>query len=216
MNVTVSRGPTSHIPIAILAAGASSRMGQHKLLLPLAGQPVVAWSVRAGCASRAREVLIVLGRDANAVEMALPHDPHDRTRCMINPRFALGQGTSLALAVSAMETGTPGFIVTLADQPFMDVDSIDLVINAASVSPDDIVMGVVADNTGHPVYLPRRLFPELIALSGDRGARDIVTRERDKITRVALANPNAHLDVDTPEDYTRATTLAYVLASAES
>jgi molybdenum cofactor cytidylyltransferase len=188
-------------------------MGQHKLLLELAGRPVAAWSVRAASASQARDVLVVLGRSAEAVEAVLPHE---RARTIHNLAFAQGQGTSLARAVTEVADSAPGLIILLADQPFMDHASIDQVIDAANAAPDKIVVGSVGGAFGHPVYLPRRVFAELEALDGDRGARDILARERDQLIQVALSNVHAHLDVDTPEDYARAAQLAYLLAPEAS
>ncbi len=166
------------ITVVVLAAGTSSRMGQHKLLLPLAGKPVITWSVLAASASQAREVLVILGRDAVAVQEALPPG---RYRALINKRFERGQGTSLALAASSTSPEARGLLVLLADQPFMDTDSIDHVLLAAEREPDRIIMGSVNGQAGHPVYLPRRLFADLRALSGDVGAREIIARERDAV-----------------------------------
>ena len=91
----------------------------------------------------------------------------------------------------------------------MDTNSIDCVLLAAEQEPDRIIMGSVNGQAGHPVYLPRRLFADLLALSGDVGAREIIARERDAVLRVPLANELAHFDIDTSEDYQRAIGLAY-------
>lgn len=200
----------TNIVVVILAAGASSRMGQHKLLLPLAGKPVIAWPVLAACASRASEVILIVGRDAQAVRAALPPGRH---RTLINTDYERGQGTSLALAAAFTSSEVAGLIVLLADQPFMDTNSIDRVFLAAEREPDRIIMGSVLSHAGHPVYLPRRLFADLRALSGDRGARDIISRERASALLEPLANDFAHFDVDTSSDYQRALELAYRLES---
>ncbi len=204
-------GGASNVCVAVLAAGTSSRMGQHKLLLPLAGRPVVAWSTLAASASRAREVLVILGRDADAVQAALPPG---RYRTLINADFARGQGTSLALAAASVAPDVMGLIVLLADQPFMDVASIDRIIAAADRWPERIIMGSVSGYAGHPVYLPRRLFADLRALSGDMGARELISRERETVIEEPLANDLARLDVDTSADYQRALEMGYRLDSA--
>ena len=196
------------ITVVVLGAGTSSRMGQHKLLLPLAGKPVIAWSVLAASASQAREVLVILGRDAVAVQEALPPG---RYRAVINKRFEHGQGVSLALAVSSTTPEAIGLLVLLADQPFMDTGSIDHVLLAAERESNRIIMGSVNGQAGHPVYLPRRLFAELRAHAGDIGAREIIARERSAVRLEPLANDLAHVDVDTSEDYQRALELAYKL-----
>lgn len=207
-----SASSTHSVSVAVLAAGASSRMGRHKLLLPLAGKPVVTWPVLAACASQAREVLVVLGRDAIAVQTALPPG---RYHTLINPEYARGQGTSLALATSSLAPGATGLIVLLADQPFMDTASIDQILIAAGQWPDRIIVGSINGHAGHPVYLPQRLFAELLALTGDIGAREIIARERGAVRKEPLANDLAHLDVDTDKDYQRAREMAFRLGTSQ-
>lgn len=203
-------GDASNITVAVLAAGASSRMGHHKLLLPIGGKPLIAWSVLAACASRAGDVLVIIGREASAVQKALPPG---RRRTLINADFERGQGSSLALAAASVSPNSAGLIVLLADQPFMDTESVDRILSAAQRETDRIILGGVAGQAGHPVYLPRRVLAEARALTADKGARDIIAAERDRTRIEPLANDLAHFDVDTREDYQRAIELAYRLAS---
>src|SRR5260221_14145702 len=85
------------IAAIVLAAGRSTRMGAHKLLLPLGGRPLVSYAVAAACASRAAPVVVVLGHDAEAVRVALlPH----RQRYVINDAFA-------SAMASPLRAGTP-------------------------------------------------------------------------------------------------------------
>lgn len=200
-----------NITVAVLAAGSSSRMGHHKLLLPIGGKPLVAWAVMAACASHANDVLVVVGRDAAAVQAALPPG---RYRMLVNADFERGQGSSLALAVSSAPPHSAGLLVLLADQPFMDSESVDRVLVAAQREPDRIILGGVAGQAGHPVYLPRRVFAEARANTADRGARDIIAAEHAHTRIEPLANDLAHFDVDTVEDYQRALGLAYRLRSS--
>ncbi|HEX2347170.1 MAG TPA: nucleotidyltransferase family protein [Ktedonobacterales bacterium] len=206
------------IAAIILGAGASSRMGEHKLLLPLGDKPLIAWSVAAACASSARPVVVTLGRAAEvvagAITAALPGASYS---VVVNQRFAQGMGTSLALAVASLPAGVVGAVVLLGDQPFMSSAVIEAVLTAARAQPERLAMGGYGKRRGHPVYLPRRVFPELLALGDDEGARAIIARAADDLTLVALADDTPLLDVDTPEDYQRAQALAERLAqSAEN
>jgi molybdenum cofactor cytidylyltransferase len=203
----------NNITIALLAAGASSRMGRHKLLLPLAGKPIIAWPILAACESRAGEILVILGRDASAVQEELPPG---RYRTLINTAFEQGQGTSVALAASSVSREVAGLMVLLADQPFMDTISINLILLAAEKYPDHIIMGEINGHSGHPVYLPQRLFANLRTLSGDIGAREIIAKERSATLYEPLTNELAHLDVDTIEDYLQAQKMAHRLKSPPS
>lgn len=197
------------IAAIILGAGASSRMGEHKLLLPLGGRPLIAWSVAAACASPARPVVVALGRAAEevrgALATALPGAPYT---VVVNQRFAQGMGTSLAMAIASLPTEVAGALILLGDQPLMPTAAIEATLAAARAQPERIAMGVYSDASGkrrgHPVYLPRRVFGELLALSGDEGARAIIARAGDDLTLVPIADVSALLDVDTLEDYQRA------------
>ena len=193
------------IAAIILAAGSASRMGVHKLLLPLGGRPLLAWSVFAACASVARPIIVALGRDAEGVASALPAGPYTT---VINQRFEAGMGTTLALAVSQLPPDVAGTLVLLGDQPFMPTAAIDAVLAAARREPERIAMGERHGQRGHPVYLPHRVFERVLALRADEGARTIIATERDSLALIPIADEHAPFDVDTLEDYQRAQMLA--------
>lgn len=190
-----------HIATIILAAGQSSRMDAHKLLLPLAGKPLIAYSVGAACASQARPVVLLLGRSASEVTAALEPGPYS---VVVNPRYIEGMGTTLALAVSCLPEDVVGAIILLGDQPLMTASAIDAILRAAYRHPDRIAMAQYVGQMSHPVYLPRRTFGQVAALTGDEGARSIIATERHAITAVPIADQHAAFDVDTPDDYARA------------
>jgi molybdenum cofactor cytidylyltransferase len=204
------------IAAIVLGAGTSSRMGEHKLLLPLGGRPLIAWSVAAACASQARPVVVALGRAAeevrDALAAALPDAPYS---VVVNQRFAQGMGTSLALAIASLPAEVTGALILLGDQPFMPTAAIEAMLAAARAQPERIAMGAYEGayegasgrRRGHPVYLPQRVFGELLALSGDEGARALIARAGDDLTLVPIAVERALLDVDTLEDYQRAQAL---------
>ena len=210
------RAPESAPDIAaiILAAGRSERMGAHKLLLPLAGKPLLAWSLNAACASDARPVILTLGRDAAEVAAALPVGPYTT---VVNARYAAGMGGSLALAIGKLDQLAPmvsGALILLGDQPFMPGSAIAAILSAARAEPERIVMGGYGSRRGHPVYLPRRVFPELLALRDDEGARCVIARERAAVALVAISDEHATFDVDTQEDYQRAQEIARSLTES--
>ncbi|HEX8982953.1 MAG TPA: nucleotidyltransferase family protein [Ktedonobacterales bacterium] len=188
----------------LLAAGRSSRMDAHKLLLPLAGKPLIAHSLSAACASHARPILLMLGRSATQVEAALEPGSYS---VVVNPRYTEGMGTTLALAISSLPVEVIGAIILLGDQPLMTTAAIDTVLSAARQHPEHIIMGQYANHTSHPVYLPRRVFGQVTTLTGDAGARSIIAAERQALITVPIADEFAAFDVDTLEDYARAQAL---------
>src|SRR5260370_11530864 len=99
------------IAAIVLAAGRSTRMGAHKLLLPLGGRPLVSYAVAAACASHAAPVVVVLGHDADAVQATLP--PR-RQRSVVNGAFASGMASSLRTGIAALPPSATGALVLLA------------------------------------------------------------------------------------------------------
>src|SRR5262245_61921762 len=102
----------------VLAAGASTRMKRHKLLLPFGGEPLVRRTVREGIAAGFQDVLVVLGHEHQLTAAAL-----DGLACrhVVNPDYATGMGSSFRTAVAALE-GSSAAMFALADQPFVTAD----------------------------------------------------------------------------------------------
>jgi len=87
---------TRMISAVVLAAGASTRMGRHKLLLPLGGEPLVRRTVREISTAGFDEVLVVTGFEHERVADALDGLG---VRIIINKAFATGMGSSFGAAV---------------------------------------------------------------------------------------------------------------------
>jgi molybdenum cofactor cytidylyltransferase len=193
----------------ILAAGRSSRLGRPKQLLPLAGEPIIRHTVRRVLASTLDEVVVVIGDDADAVRDALEGLP---VRLVVNPRAAEGQSTSVVTGISSLleasetepERETEAVVILLGDQPTIDPTVIDAVIQQWRESNSPVAAARYRDILGSPVLFASPLFPELLRLQGDIGAREIVRAKRDtgELATVTIDRP-APQDVDTDEDYQR-------------
>jgi molybdenum cofactor cytidylyltransferase len=192
------------IAAIVLAAGRSSRMGQHKLLLPLGGRPLVSYAVEAASASVADPVLVVLGHQAAEVEGALPSGRY--TIC-INPHFASGMASSLRLGIEALSTlpdntsSIIGVAVLLADQPLVSADTVNRLLAAARATPDAIIAAAYKGRRGTPVYFPQHLWKELLQIGGDEGGRSVIARHQELVRLEPIDEPEVGLDVDRMEDY---------------
>ncbi|HLJ82129.1 MAG TPA: nucleotidyltransferase family protein [Ktedonobacterales bacterium] len=181
----------------VLAAGRSSRMGAHKLLLPLGGRPLVGYAVRAALASRAHPVFVVLGHEAGQVRAALPAGAF---QIIENPRYAEGMATSLRAGIAAVPVEATGAIVLLADQPLLRSEHVNRLLAEAKAAPEAIVAASYDGQRGNPVYFPRALFGELLVVEGDEGGRSVIARHPERLQLVAL-ELEAALDVDRPGEY---------------
>jgi molybdenum cofactor cytidylyltransferase len=185
------------IAIVILAAGTSSRLGRPKQLLPLGGEPLLRHSIRNAQASRADEVLLVLGSRAAEIQAAVGELGH---RTVVNPAFADGQSTSMVAGIDALDGNVQAAIMMLGDQPTVSTATLNALIERFKRSPSAIVQASYDFKPGNPVLFDRSMFPALLAVTGDRGARDVIKQHRDALVLVEMEQ-SAPPDVDSDEDY---------------
>ena len=186
------------IAVIVLAAGRSTRMGpRNKLMEDVGGEPMLRRVVKAALASRACPVLVVTGHQQAEVAAAL--DGLD-VRFTHNPRFAEGLASSLIAGLDALPGGLDGAVVALGDMPGVAPAHFDKLISA--FAPEEgraICVATHAGKRGNPVLLAASLFPELRALRGDSGARQILGAHQEMLAEVEMGSDAVLVDVDTPE-----------------
>lgn len=187
------------IAAIVLAAGLSRRMGKPKLLLDLRGKPVIRHTTERVLAAGIQHVLVVVGPQHDALGHALDGL---RVRLVINPTPEAGQGSSVSAGIRALPVGTTAALVVLGDQPGLSLDVIGALIDALRLPGKTIAAPCYADGLGNPVLFAAEVFPELLDLPGDRGARAVVEKGALRLAVVDVASPMPS-DLDTPEDYER-------------
>lgn len=184
----------------VLAAGASTRMGQPKLLLPLGGEPLVRRVAREVLAAGYDEVLVVAGYEHERTVTALAGMD---VRHVINSEYETGMGSSFRTAVGAL-TGSDAAMFALADQPLLTAAEYRRLLDTYRSHPGGIVRVRYGEVTAPPHLFASRFFPELAQL--EHGARPVLQKHAAD-TIVLQLDPELLLDVDTPEDYERAKAL---------
>lgn len=183
----------------ILAAGTSSRFGQTKQLLELGGKPLVQHAVDAAAAGGLDEVVVVLGHDAAGVGASLRLPAIGRT--VMNPRYEGGQSTSLIAGLDAASAESDAVIVLMADQPGITAEQIRALVHAFEARRARIVRLRFRDGPG-PTLLSREVWDEARELTGDTGAREIITAHPEWVEEIPV-NADAPTDVDRPPDLDR-------------
>lgn len=182
----------------LLAAGASTRMGLPKLVLPLGGEPIVRRTARHLCESGYDDVLVVSGGEQARIVECLEGLP---LRHAHNPDFATGMGSSFRTGVEHLPEDSEAAMFALADQPFVTPAEFRQLLDAWRLQKPLIVGSKFGEVTAPPHLFARPLYPELAALQ--HGARDLLKRHAGAM--VVLHFPaDRLLDIDTPEDYERA------------
>lgn len=173
-------------------------MGRQKLLLALGGKAILRWSVE-NLRGHVDDLVVVTGGDAEAVRRALEGVA---VRFAENPHPEAGQGSSIAIGVAAVAPSTRAVIIALGDQPRLPADVVPALVEAWRRTGKAIVAPMYKGIHGTPVLFAAEVFPELIALTGDMGARGVVAARSERVERVSF-DIEMPADVDTPEDFAR-------------
>lgn len=181
----------------ILAAGLSSRMGTNKLLVDVDGKPMVRRVAEAACTSHADPVIVVTGHAAPQIETTLNGLKAEFVK---NPDFAKGLSASLGAGLNALPEDCDGALILLGDMPAVDTALIDRLI--AAFDPGEqraICVPTRRGKRGNPVLWARRFFPEMLAIEGDVGARNLIGTYSELVCEVEAADDAPLTDIDTPE-----------------
>ena len=184
--------------IVILAAGKSSRLGQPKQLLPFKGKSLLQHMIHtAGAVSK--DVIVITGANAFSIESDIKKSG---ARTVFNKDWEEGMASSIRCGVMEIRTHLPELqaaIFMVCDQPFVTQQLLEDLIREQELSGKSIVASAYSDIAGTPVLFTENIFPELLELEGDTGARRIIAKIKERIATVSF--PLGNVDMDTPEDY---------------
>jgi molybdenum cofactor cytidylyltransferase len=187
------------IGAAILAAGASVRMGRPKQLLLYRGKALIRRAVEAALASVCHPVVVVIGAHAGPVKEELEGLP---VLTVDNRQWGMGMVSSIRSGLGALVAADPeseGAVIMLCDQPFVDAGVINRLADARRETGKNIVASEYGGARGVPVFFGRELFAEIASLDATEGARRIIGNHPHDVATVSF--PGAAVDIDTPYDY---------------
>ena len=182
----------------VLAAGASSRLGQAKQLVELTNQPLIVRQCELAL-STGHDVFCVLGCKANAITPIIENLP---IKIVVNDDWDNGIGTSIACAINHIEQSCSqydGAMIVLCDQWQLSSTHLCQMINQWKQERHKVLIAQACSNdvTGPPVIFPSSQFNRLTRLTGDSGAKVILKKSYAIIEHYFL--PEAFSDLDTPE-----------------
>lgn len=184
--------------IVLLGAGASTRLGRPKQSIRIGNGTLLEHSVRAALGSGVAHVLLVLG--AAIDDIILP--PTDqRLTIVINPHWQEGIAASIRAGLQKAQELYPGVQQVLfmpCDQPHINPDLLDKLVNLQQETGKPIAASQYAHTIGIPAVFSRDLFVELMALTGDAGAKKIMLQRLSGTVSVPF--PGGEVDIDTEED----------------
>jgi len=190
-----ANGDTVHA--VLLAAGRSTRMGgPNKLLARFDGEALIRRVATAARASKAKSVTVVTGHQAERVRAALAGLD---LAFADNPDFASGLAGSLKAGIEGLPPDAGGALIVLGDMPGVSRSDLDRLIAAfVAAGGQRVVRACHGGKRGNPVILPRSVFPEVLRLQGDVGARHVIESGSVGVIDVEIGHA-ASADVDTAE-----------------
>ena len=187
-----------HTDIIILAAGASTRLGRPKQLLPWQGVTLLQHAVQTALTVTTQPVVVT---GANGEHLAAALDP-GQVKLVFNSNWQQGIASSIRCGLQALLNRTPEpdqVIFMVCDQPFVTAGLLLDLINEQQKSRKPIVASAYADTLGIPALFDKSLFSQLLDLQGDTGARRLIQLNSADVAAVVFEQ--GVYDIDTVVDY---------------
>lgn len=176
----------------VLAAGSASRFGGNKLTATVEGQALIRRALSAVPAEQLSAVAVVT-QYPEILDLAREFS----FTPVRNDAPEAGVSRSIALGLAALGD-CPGALFLVADQPLLRRESVEALVALWQRQPDGVAALGHGGVRGNPCLFPARLFPELLALQGDRGGSAVIRRHEDVLTLLEV-DPRELQDADTPE-----------------
>ncbi len=187
------------IPIMVLAAGPSSRLGTPKQLLSFQKETLLHRVASKAVDSRVGPVIIVLGSHAEEISATVSHLP---VHILIHPDWERGMGSSIKAGLQfAMNrfAGTPAVIISVCDQFFLEARHLRQLKKKFIANASELVAARYANGVGVPCLFSKKFFPALMELSDDQGAKRIILAHAEESAFISF--PQGDVDVDTVADW---------------
>jgi len=187
------------LSLIILAAGKSTRMlGRNKLLEKIRGRPMIRCVVEVVLKSKADEVIVVLGWEANLIQEVLADLS---CHLVVNHEYEHGQSSSLKIGLREVDERSRAILVLPGDMALIDTRSINSVIDVYNAEGGTLVIAAHGGKHGHPILLDKRLFPEIERIEEESyGLKAVVKKHEPEIRLVETGTENVLKDIDTPYD----------------
>jgi CTP:molybdopterin cytidylyltransferase MocA len=185
------------IAVAILAAGASTRLGRPKQLVPWRGTTLLHHAARSALDAAVGPVWVILGSEAERCAAALAGLD---VRVFRHDGWSEGMGSTIRVAAEAAlsDPGIGAVLVMTCDQPEVAADDLRRLAEEYRRSGAAVVASAYAGTVGIPALFGRSQFEVLAALRGDQGARSVLAAQGDRL--VSVPCEAAAFDVDTERD----------------
>jgi molybdenum cofactor cytidylyltransferase len=193
----------------LLAAGESKRMnGENKLIKEIDGIPLIKYSVKNILGSAVDELIIVTGYQKEIIENII--DKNKKIKFVYNKNFSNGIASSINAGLCEISTKAKNFFISLADMPNVNQNIYNKLIKGKNsynvkLKPEnrkEIIIPTSDGKDGNPVLFSIFMKTDVMKISGDRGAKEIIENKKNKILRIPFEGDGVILDFDTQDNFT--------------
>jgi molybdenum cofactor cytidylyltransferase len=184
----------TQIPIIILAAGISSRLGQPKQLLEYEGETLLNRTIRVAN-EVSDDVVVVLGARFQEISQTVLNK---NVQIIFNENWESGMASSVIEGIKT-HLNAEKVIISLCDQPYLNTSIFESLILEEKSSRKPIIASNYGNQIGVPILFNQLVYNDLLSLKGDKGARSILPKYNDSIGQIDF--PNGAIDIDTVEDW---------------
>lgn len=194
--ISGSMGREAKVTGIVMASGFSRRMKTDKLLLKLGDKTVLERVIDACVDSKLDEIIVVYRKDeikgiANSYSL----------KVALNENAIEGQSESIEAGINNIDSDTDGIMFIVGDQPLLDNETIDILINKFRTHQKQIIIPKYGGRMGNPTIFPSSFKDELKKLSGDVGGKEIIYKNLKRVKYVDIENHKAGIDMDTVKEY---------------
>jgi len=188
--------------VVILAAGASSRMGKPKLLLPWGDTSVLGYLIGQWEALGAKQIAVVHGTDDKAIGSELDRLGFPVANRIANPKPGRGMFSSVQCAApwGGWNSALTHWVIALGDQPHLRRETLRQLMDFADSWPDRICQPSRCGRLRHPVVLPKAIF-ERLKDSREETLKQFLQNNASAVAVREMDDPGLDFDMDTPADY---------------
>lgn len=189
--------------LIILAAGASVRLGKPKQTLVFKGKSLIQHAIESGIQAHCKPIVVVTGAYASQV---VPETQRYAVHVVYNAAWEEGMASGIRCGVGALMKEAPqatGVILMVCDQPFADAILLMQLIQKKQETGKPVIASIYNHTLGVPALFSLHLFPDLLALQGQEGARKLLITHAHSVATVAF--PLGGIDIDTLSDYEQLT-----------
>jgi len=182
----------------LLAAGQSKRMnGENKLIKKIDGIPLIKHSVKNIINSSIDELIIVLGYEENILRKII--GKNNKIKYVFNKNFESGISSSIKIGINNLSFKTQAFFISLGDMPLISQKIYNLLIK--HMNDKQIIVPVYKGSRGNPILFSKSMIDEIMNIQGDVGAKNILSKNENKILNVNVGDKSILQDFDTIKSF---------------